>query len=215
MRPVQAAVLLPAEVLVDPPLAFGEQLRGFVAPVPIGQCPPVQHQHSGRPAGGLGQVASHSLVLADDVGGRRFGCYEFVTTQARLRAASISAGSCECTYVAIVNADDAWPSQAAITAIGTPSRCIRVPHVCRTSCRRTGGTPAAASIRAHRDVSACGLSGRPASSTTTWPLDWYVAPSDSLSAAWRLLAAFRVAPNSVAQYHPEQLKHSGVNQKSA
>jgi hypothetical protein len=50
-----------------------------------------------------------------------------VTTRASLRAASASAGSCECTYVAMVNADNAWPSQAAITAIGTPSRCIKVP----------------------------------------------------------------------------------------
>ena len=33
-------------------------------------------------------------------------------------------GLCECTYVAIVNAHDAWPSQAAITAIGTPSRLV-------------------------------------------------------------------------------------------
>jgi hypothetical protein len=35
------------------------------------------------------------------------GSYEFVTTQKNLRAASASAGSSECTYVAIVNADDA------------------------------------------------------------------------------------------------------------
>ena len=52
----------------------------------------------------------------------RSGCYELVTTRAKLRAASASAGSCECAYVAIVNADDAWPSQPAITAIGTPSQ---------------------------------------------------------------------------------------------
>ena len=35
----QAVVLLPAEVLVDPRLPFGDQLGGFVAPVPIGRMP--------------------------------------------------------------------------------------------------------------------------------------------------------------------------------
>jgi hypothetical protein len=54
-------------------------------------------------------------------------CYEFVTTRSKLHAASANPGSCECKYVAIVIADDAWPRHAAITAIGT-SRVAWIRH---------------------------------------------------------------------------------------
>ena len=79
----------------------------------------------------------------------------FVTTRAKLYAAVFNASGCECTYVAIVNAFDAWPSHAEITAIGMSRRCLSVPHVCRASRNRRWRTPAAFSIRAHGDVNAC------------------------------------------------------------
>ena len=44
-------------------------------------------------------------------------------------AAAIRSSACEWTYVRIVNAAFAWPSHAEMTAMGTPCRCIRVPHV--------------------------------------------------------------------------------------
>jgi hypothetical protein len=66
-----------------------------------------------------------------------------------------------------VNAFDSWPSHAEITAIGTSSRCMSVPHVCRASWKRMWRTLAALSIGAHLDVNAWGLSAAPASLTTT------------------------------------------------
>lgn len=51
----------------------------------------------------------------------------------RLSAPIASASLFGFTYVWIVNAFDECPSHAEITAIGTPSRCISVPHVCRAS----------------------------------------------------------------------------------
>ena len=72
----------------------------------------------------------------------------------------------------MVKAFDACPSQAEITAMGTFSKCISVPQVWRASWSRMWRTPAAFSVRAHRDVSACGLSASPASFTTMYPLAW-------------------------------------------
>jgi len=46
-----------------------------------------------------------------------------------------------------VNAALASPSHAAITAIGTPRRCINVPQLCRASCSRTRSIPNSLSIR--------------------------------------------------------------------
>jgi hypothetical protein len=37
---------------------------------------------------------------------------------------------CECAHTDRVSAALAWPSHAAITAIGTPRRCINVAHEC-------------------------------------------------------------------------------------
>ncbi|WP_158089932.1 hypothetical protein [Mycobacterium kyorinense] len=45
-----------------------------------------------------------------------------------------------------MNALSAWPNQAATSAMGTLSWCIRVPQVCRASCNRMCGTPAYADL---------------------------------------------------------------------
>lgn len=36
-----------------------------------------------------------------------------------------------------MKADEACPSQAELSANGTPGACITDPHVCRQSCSRT------------------------------------------------------------------------------
>jgi hypothetical protein len=56
--------------------------------------------------------------------------WEFVTTRAKLRGASASAGSCECTYVAIVKADDALGWKRVHPRPGTG-----VDHAIQLACR--------------------------------------------------------------------------------
>lgn len=55
-----------------------------------------------------------------------------------------------------MNAGDECPNHAEMTATGTPRRCISVPQVCRASCNRMTGNPAAFTSRVNRSEYHCG-----------------------------------------------------------
>lgn len=55
-----------------------------------------------------------------------------VTTRFKVAPAAFRASSCECAYNLIVRLASLWPIHAAITAAGTPSRCISVAQVINT-----------------------------------------------------------------------------------
>ena len=64
--------------------------------------------------------------------------------------------------------------------------------MCRASCRVIRRTPARSPTRPNSSLSHSGLTARPSSSHTTYPLAWYASPAASFSAAWRLCSAASV-----------------------
>src|SRR5271157_5871178 len=95
-------------------------------------------------------------------------CHDVVTTRSKLAPAAFSASSCEWAYRRIVRLASLCPIHAAITATGTPDRCINVAQVCRAACNLIWRMPASfTASRQYRD-STPGAYGSPISLLTTY-----------------------------------------------
>ena len=66
-----------------------------------------------------------------------------ITTRLKVSPAALNASSCECAYSRIVKLASLCPIHAAITATGTPAKCICVAAVCLAACSLIGRKPAA------------------------------------------------------------------------
>jgi hypothetical protein len=106
-----------------------------------------------RPSGRCYYRASHSIPVIGSTSDLRqrcsnvfeahTQCHQGVTTRFKVAPADLSASSSECAYSRIVRLASLCPIHAAMTATGTPCKCVSVAQLCLPPCNLMCRTPAA------------------------------------------------------------------------